>query len=201
MLVPCLPTWCCWPCHDFFTGLWTSMNWHSPWPALFIFGTAIEGLDFKNLLDWDFYQGQHSQCRPARLGPVLLGLYWTLGWWRPLLRRLICRLALPSPQCEAQMMFSNGWMRDSYLEKSIFIWTFCVYSVLWAPYFGQTSCLCLWYFVFACRSTESASHKHSLSSGPGSQGTWWIPCKVLMSAHYFLLHLAWVPDWWSNSSY
>lgn len=119
MLVPCLPTWCCWPCHDFFTGLWTSMNWRSPWPALFTFGTAIEGLDFKNLSDWDFYQGQHSQCRPARLGPVLLGLYWTLRWWRPLLRRLICRLALPSPQCEARWCSQmDGWEMATWKRAS-----------------------------------------------------------------------------------
>lgn len=43
------------------------MNQRSPWSALFTSGTAIKGLDFKNLSDWDFYQGQNSQCRPAKV--------------------------------------------------------------------------------------------------------------------------------------
>lgn len=42
------------------------MNLCSPWPALFISGTATEGLDLKSLLDWCVYQGQHSQHGPAK---------------------------------------------------------------------------------------------------------------------------------------
>lgn len=55
------------------------MNWHSPWPALFTSGTAIEGLDLKNLSDWVFYQGQHSHCRPAKVEICTSGIVLNSG--------------------------------------------------------------------------------------------------------------------------